>query len=123
MIPTKTTVCSEASERLNTLKLRTGLTPNILCRFGLCLSLREAEVPDPLAYASKGLEFNQSTLTGEYNSLFEALVRERCIADGIETEEAMAEQFRAHLNRGVLLLFQNCRDIFDLCRLIPKSAA
>lgn len=124
MIPSRTNVCLEASERLNTLKLRTGLTPNILCRFGLCLSLREAAIPDPSVYDNKGLEFNRSTLTGDYNALFEALLRERYAGDGIDVEgKETPEYFRAHLNRGVLLLYQNCRDVFDLPRLVPKSAA
>jgi DNA sulfur modification protein DndE len=111
-------VCSEVSERLRTLKMRTGLTPNILCRFGFCLSLREPDAPDPGSYDSGGAEFNRFTLTGEFDKLFFALFRERCAADGIKGEESAREQFRAHLNRGVLLLFQSCRNLIDLERLL-----
>ncbi len=36
---TRLRVGEEASQRLSLLKGRTGLTPNILCRIGFCLSL------------------------------------------------------------------------------------
>ena len=116
----KISVCSEASARLKTLKARTGLTPNILCRFGFCLSLRELDVPDPKAYDTAGSEFNRYTLTGEWDKLFVALFRQRCAANGIETEEDLEAQFRAHLNRGVLLLYQNCKGLGDMERLLPR---
>src|ERR1700692_2234962 len=36
---------TEADNRLKMLKARTGLTPNIICRLGLCLSLDEPGQP------------------------------------------------------------------------------
>ena len=42
---TRLRVGEEASQRLSLLKGRTGLTPNILCRIGFCLSLNDPTVP------------------------------------------------------------------------------
>ena len=44
-------VGEEVDQRLRLLKTRTGLTPNLLCRLGFCLSLTEPTVPDPELYA------------------------------------------------------------------------
>lgn len=44
-------VGEEIDLRLRNLKARTGLTPNLLCRLGFCLSLAEPGVPDPRLYA------------------------------------------------------------------------
>src|SRR5437764_700315 len=52
----------ETTYRLRDRKARTGLTPNLLCRFGFCLSLAEPQIPDPGAYDETGQEFNRSTL-------------------------------------------------------------
>lgn len=117
----KIKICSEASERLKTLKMRTGLTPNILCRIGLCLSLREPNIPDVNAYDDEGSEFNRYTLTGEWDKLFIALFKQRCVNDGIAPDELLEPYFLAHLNRGVLSLHHNCKNLGDLQRLIPTG--
>lgn len=44
---TRLQVCLEVDQRLIHLKARTGLTPNLLCRIGFCLSLNDPSVPDP----------------------------------------------------------------------------
>ena len=41
---TKLRVTTEASNRLRFVAGKTGLTPNLLCRLGFCLSLREPKV-------------------------------------------------------------------------------
>ncbi|RRR72237.1 MAG: DUF1832 domain-containing protein [Candidatus Viridilinea halotolerans] len=47
---TRLRVCHEVDQRLIHLKARTGLTPNLLCRIGLCLSLNDPAVPNPELY-------------------------------------------------------------------------
>ena len=46
----KVRISKIASVRLSILKGRTGLTPNILCRIGFCLSLSEPSIPNPDDY-------------------------------------------------------------------------
>jgi DNA sulfur modification protein DndE len=114
-------VGEEASGRLSILKGRTGLTPNILCRIGFCLSLRDPNPPDPEDYLPlSDREIDRHTLTGPWDDLFVAMIRERCKRDGFAEEEA-ADQFRAHIDRGVLLLFKRVRSLNDLAQLMPRE--
>lgn len=114
-------ISKSASSRLSLLKGRTGLTPNILCRIGLCLSLADRSIPDPKRYDEGGQEFNRYTLTGEWDAFFVAVVKERIIADGLDADRDLIEQFRAHLNRGTLSLYNRVKDLGDLCELVPSK--
>ena len=116
-------VSEEASKQLSLLKGRTTLTPNILCRIGFCLSLNDPSVPDPADYLpDSDREIDRHTLTGQWDSLFVALLRERCHRDGIG-EEQLASQFKAHIDRGVLLLHKRVRNLNDLALLLPRDTA
>ena len=75
---TRLRLSKDASNRLRFLAGRTGLTPNLLCRIGFCLSLAEPFIPNPDAYPEEEREFNRYTLLGEYDALFIALLKERC---------------------------------------------
>jgi DNA sulfur modification protein DndE len=101
------------------LKGRTGLTPNILCRIGLCLSLSDPSIPDPLVYDEGGQEFNRYTLTGEWDTFFIALIKERLLQDGLDVEQDLLPQFKAHLNRGAIELFDKVKGLADLVHLLP----
>jgi DNA sulfur modification protein DndE len=103
------------------LKGRTGLTPNILCRIGFCLSLGDPSIPNPANYDEDGQEFNRYTLTGEWDKFFIALLKERLLKDGLDINEHLLPQFRAHLNRGAITLFDKTKDLGDLCQLLPSS--
>jgi DNA sulfur modification protein DndE len=114
-------VCKEVDQRLIHLKGRTGLTPNLLCRLGFCLSLNDPTVPDPILYPPDSeREINRYTLTGEWDSLFVAMLKERCVYDGLDVNNDLEDQFRAHVNRGVLILFNRLKNISDVVRLLPK---
>ncbi len=119
---TKLRLTKDASNRLRFLAGRTGLTPNLLCRLGFCLSLAEHSVPDPKEFPEEDREFNRYTLLGEYDGLFIALLRERSIQDGLP-EEALSGVFRAHVNRGILLLQQRVRGLADLGVLLAEQPA
>src|SRR5262245_18153253 len=63
--------CREADTWLKVLKTRTGVTPNILCRLGFCLSLEEPGLPQVEQYPEDSQrEINRYTLLGEYDLLF-----------------------------------------------------
>ena len=111
--------CDEADQRLKHLRARTALTANLLCRVGFCLSLDDPTTPDPARYPEDSpREIDRPTLTGAYDALFVALLRERCLRDGLPLEGAtFDEQFRAHMNRGVLLLYQRAKSLPDLAKL------
>jgi DNA sulfur modification protein DndE len=115
-------LCAEVSNRLSILKGRTGVTPNVLCRIGFCLSLNDPSIPDPNDYPSDtDKEIDRHTLTGPWDQLFVALIKERCCHDGLLlSDDELAAQFRAHVNRGVLLLYKRVRSINDLALLMPR---
>lgn len=118
---TRLRVCQEVDQRLRELKGRTGLTPNLICRMGFCLSLNDPRVPDPTAYPpDSNRELNRYTLTGEWDPLFVALLRERCAHDNLNLEEDLEDQFSAHVNRGVLMLYQRVKSLADLDRVIKE---
>ena len=120
-------VGQQVDSRLRLLKSRTGLTPNLICRLGFCLSLAEPGVPDIKLYSDGQVrEFNRFTLTGQYDVLFFALLRERLSNDGLDPEVDLEEQFRGHVSRGVMLLSQrvkNCRDIAALVEQVNRPRA
>ncbi len=115
-------VGEEVDLRLRILKARTGLTPNLLCRLGFCLSLAESGIPDPELYADGQVrEFNRYTLTGQWDQFFFALLRERLVRDDLDLETDLEVQFKAHLSRGVLLLYQRLKRLEDLATMMAEA--
>ena len=116
-------VGEEVDQRLRLLKTRTGLTPNLLCRLGFCLSLTEPTVPDPELYAEgQAREFNRYTLTGQWDTLFFALLKERQFTQDVSEPAADLEaNFKAHLNRGIIMLYQRLESLEDLASIMAEA--
>ena len=114
-------VNADTDNKLRVLKMRTGLTPNLLCRMGFCLSLSEPGIPDIHLYSdTQAREFNRYTLTGQYDLFFFSLLRERLAEDGLESEASLEPQFKAHLSRGVGLLYQRVKTVEDVALLVVE---
>lgn len=120
--------CQEADNWLRVLKSRTGVTPNVLCRIGFALSLDEPGLPNPDAYPEdSGREINRYTLLGEYDATYVALLRQRVSDDGGASavdgneEHDLEAQFRAHMNRGVMLLAARVKSLPDLLAELARS--
>ena len=108
-------VSEDIDNKLRVLKMRTGLTPNLICRMGFCLSLSEPGIPDVQLYSdTQAREVNRYTLTGQYDLFFFSLLRERLSEDGLDTEASLEPQFKAHLSRGVGLLYQRVKNLEDI---------
>lgn len=115
-------ISEKATHRLSQLKGRTGLTPNILSRIAICYSLNDPTVPNPNDYDERGQELNRYTLTGEWDTFFIALVKERCIHDGLDPENDLYHQLRAHLNRGVFGIFPQIKGLGDFQILLKHQS-
>jgi DNA sulfur modification protein DndE len=114
-------VNEDVDMRLRNLKARTGLTPNLLCRIGFCLSLVEPTVPDPKLYSEgQAREFNRFTLTGQWDPLFFAMLRERLAQDGLDPAKHLEVQFKAHLSRGILRLYERLKSVTDLADIVVQ---
>jgi len=85
--------------------------------------LNDPTIPNPGDYPPDSeREIDRHTLTGPWDRLFVALVKERCQQDNLPLDDAtLATQFRAHINRGVLLLYKRARSINDLALLMPRD--
>jgi DNA sulfur modification protein DndE len=112
---------TQATKRLQMLKGQTEITPNYLCRIGLCYSLNEPRPPNPGEYNSDGQTFNRYTLLGEHDALYMALLKERMLQEGKDPEEDLYVEFVAHLNRGVSRVFGNISDVTDFYDLVPNE--
>ena len=112
-------ISEDSRSKLSILKGRTGLLPNVLSRIGLMLSFAEASEPELDADPADGSEFNRFTLMGEWDPLIVALLEERGFANGMcEDNDTLVAYFRAHLNRGVRLIYSRVKRLEDLGNLL-----
>lgn len=120
----KLKISADATSKLRSLRQRTGLTPNLLCRIGLAISLEDgplgrAPIPD-----DEGSEFNAYTLTGEYGGLFAAMLRwveEGPAPSAPLSDEELLNRFRGHIHRGVGALSVRAKSPADILRLTPAG--
>ena len=106
---------------LANLKIKTGLTPNILSRFGICLSLKDPSVPNPEEFDELGTEFLPLVLFGEHEKLFLALMIDRLNRDGLDPEKYLNIMLRAHLNRGVYSLVSRVHGLSGINEMIKAE--
>ncbi|MGR9049735.1 DNA sulfur modification protein DndE [Halobacillus faecis] len=94
---------SKTADTLKSLQSTTKLTPNVLSRLAVSLSLKINEEPDTEVEDSSGIEFNRNTLTGEYDYVYKALITQYSQRE-ISDEEFFPKLFNAHLERGITIL-------------------
>lgn len=66
------------------------------------------------------INIKRHVLTGQYDPLFLVMLKERCFQDGLGEEE-WVNQFKAHMNRGVLLLDKRLKSLNDLLLTLPSE--
>ena len=115
MLPNKIKVPKDCGNRLRGLAGRTGLTPNILCRFALSLSLEDDSPFSVPVVDEDGREFNRYTLLGDCERLYEAMITE-CHG------EATGDLLVGHINRGVGMLAARVKSLSDLLMLADAAA-
>lgn len=98
--------------------MRTGLTANILCRIAFCLSIREPT--QKINNDSLGQEFNRYTLTGQWDSLFIALLKEKLLDEGQDPTQELSTPFKEHIESGIILLYNRIKHLTDLMDLLPS---
>ncbi|MGD9537111.1 MAG: DNA sulfur modification protein DndE [Alphaproteobacteria bacterium] len=114
----------QAKDQLVKLKRVTGIEHwNVLCRWALCVSLAEQSVPPAAKIpADSNVEMSWKVFGGRYADLYMALLKERCVRDGLGTDpETLAQQFRLHLHRGISYLAGN-KDLRTVRDLIALAA-
>lgn len=110
-------VSQRGKEILTKLKRNTGLDQwNVLCRWALCASLmRDSKPPKVKGLQESNIEISWKTFAGGQADHLAALVKARADQHDIDPQQAdaLAEYFRAHLERGISNI-QNTRDISSL---------
>ena len=114
-------VSSRSTHAFGMLKSSTGLTPNILARFCICLSIKQRGIPNPDEYNKDGAELAPAVLFGEHEPVYLALVINRLKQDGLDPEHYLDEMTRAHLNRGAIGLRQRIDGLSDFYDLIKEE--
>ncbi len=107
MIIKQIKLSQKEKDKLIRIKSKTGIEAwNIICRWALCISLADQTIPfGPDVPSDSNVEMSWGTFGGEYQELYDAVFRERCIEDGIENDpSAIAKHFRLHLQRGIAAL-------------------
>ncbi len=119
---------SSRSQRIfGEIKSHTGLTPNILARFAICMSLKEKSIPNPAEYNEDGSELAPNVLFGEYEEIYLALILNRLKQDQLGPEDKLGHEdnlnkmMRAHLNRGAIALGPRIKDLSDFYELVKEE--
>ena len=121
----------QSKDKLTRLKRKTGIQNwNILCRWAFCFSLAEKSIPSDFEIlADSNVEMSWHTFAGENYEIYEALIRARCIEDGLPTDdETLVKYFKLHLNRGIAYLsgtnvVKSIDDLIDLALLKNRQEA
>jgi len=122
MIVKQIRLSNKAKEQLIRIKGKTGIQNwNVLCRWALCLSLSEPSIPPDMEIpADSNVEMSWHVFGGEYHELYEALIKQRCLNDGLGNDPTtLAKYFRLHLHRGISYLsatnyIRSCSDLLQL---------
>jgi DNA sulfur modification protein DndE len=84
--------------------------------------LDEPGIPNPETYPEDSdREINRYTLLGEYDTTCVALLRQRISDDNLSGDSDLDAQFRAHMNRGVIMLAARVKSLPDLLAELARS--
>ncbi len=112
MLPNRFRITKETSEQLKLIKARTGVTPNILCRLAIAHSFKDHRKIKYKKQDLTGIEFNSSTLFGNYVKLYESLFRQ---VYGQLDSKKMEAVVATHIDEGVKAL-RSAKSLSDLVR-------
>lgn len=112
-------ISAQGKNQLIQLKRKTGIQKyNTICRYALVLSLSENTKP-PLENLRKegGLEIDWKTFCSGECALYENLLRNRCLEEGLEVEDnTLKSLLDLHLHRGLSYLFSNPSQLLIGCK-------
>jgi DNA sulfur modification protein DndE len=111
----------QGRDQLIKIRRQTGIENwNIICRWAVCVSLRESTPPPvPRERLEGGVEMTWKVFAGEESDLYAALIITRASKDGFtDLNDALGKCLRAHVNRGLSYLSSGTetRSISDFLR-------
>ena len=102
---------------LTRIKTITGIPNwNIICRWALCLSLKQTSLPREVDEKLDGIEIDFDTLVGKNKSIYTQLLINNLISHKVEIDKKnLTKYLYAHVNRGVNIIYTNkLKDISGL---------
>lgn len=108
----------QTTNRLVNLKAKTGLNPNVLSRYAIMLSLKDKSEPIYEEQVCDGMELHRSILLGNLDQIVSALVVQRFSKSSQHPDAFTC--FKAHLYRGVDILFAQCKSLGDIEGLLAS---
>ena len=112
---------NRSQQLLGSMKKKTGLTPNILARFALCMSIKERSIPNPDEFDQGGSELSPEVLFGDFEQMYHTLMINRLDNDKLDYEKYLNTMARAHINRGVIALHPRINDLSDFYELVKEE--
>lgn len=94
----------QGKEQLIKLKRLTGITQwNTLCRWALCTSLADPSMPLVREITTdSNVEMSWKTFAGPYGDVYLALLKDRCLSDGLDTtKDDLQRVLNMHMHRGI----------------------
>ena len=108
---------------LTRIKAVTGIQYwNVICRWGLCLSIKQSTLPRIIEEKLDGIEIDYDVFVGKNKIIYTQLLINDLQKHKIEiTKENLYKYLYAHVNRGVSIIYNyKMKSISDLASLIAK---
>jgi len=108
---------SNVKSSLTRIKTITGISNwNIICRWALCLSLKQTSLPREVEEKLDGVEIDYDTLVGKNKSIYTQLLINNLVAHNVVVDKKnLTKYLYAHVNRGVNIIYTNkLKDISGL---------
>ena len=111
---------SNVKSSLTRIKTITGISNwNIICRWALCLSLKQTSLPREVEEKLDGVEIDYDTLVGKNKSIYTQLLINNLVTHKVAVDKKnLTKYLYAHVNRGVNIIYTNkLKDISGLFNL------
>jgi len=108
---------SNVKSSLTRIKTITGISNwNIICRWALCLSLKQTSLPREVEEKLDGVEIDYDTLVGKNKSIYTQLLINNLVTHNVAVDKKnLTKYLYAHVNRGVNIIYTNkLKDISGL---------
>ena len=108
---------SNVKSSLTRITTITGISNwNIICRWALCLSLKQTSLPREVEEKLDGVEIDYDTLVGKNKSIYTQLLINNLVTHNVAVDKKnLTKYLYAHVNRGVNIIYTNkLKDISGL---------
>ena len=105
---------------LTRIKTNTGIANwNVICRWALCLSLKQTSLPREVDEKLDGVEIDYDILVGKNKTIYTQLLINNLITHKVEINKRnLTKYLNAHVNRGANIIYTNkLKDISGLFKL------